>query len=122
MPDTGLTREGLLGLEAPKPRKVELPGGKHCFVRMMTGAERGILEKDQGKINFWTWAVVKCACDENGKRLFKDDDESKVGQLSSDVLVPIWTAAAEFNNLTSESKADLVGNSNGSQSGDFGSN
>jgi len=119
-----MTKVGLLALADSKPTRVDMPDGQHVFVRVMEGFERDEFERllsGDKMASMRTWLTVHCACDANGKRLFKDSDFPDVGKIVSTALDPIWTGAFKANKLGVKDVEDLLGNSDGSPSDDSGS-
>lgn len=122
-----------------KPRqvkKVELEGGKHLWVRELTGLERDGLEsiifdeqrkaKKAGRkprFRFRSTLVVWCASDEAGRMIYEGDDQEliraaiKLGDSGSTFLDPIFGAAQEINGITQEELDELEGNSETGPSG-----
>lgn len=124
-----LDRAGLVaeGLKLPVER-VELPGGKAAFVRTMTAGELDAFEASNhvagpdGKFRVrldGTRGRLGCRtiCDEQGKRLFGDDDAAAVGGLNHMVLDPLLDAARRLNGIGQKAQEDARGNSSPAPSG-----
>lgn len=109
-------RDELLSLVTQKPTLAPVKFcGKDLFVREMTGAERDAFEADQVEgnktgdalKNFRARLVVKVLVDENGERVFKDEDADSVGKLPSRQIRTAFDKAATVNALTSEDVKDI---------------
>ncbi|WP_028472964.1 hypothetical protein [Nocardioides alkalitolerans] len=60
--------------------------------------------------------VALCITDENGARLFSDDDVIKLGLKSSKALDRVFDVASRLNGLTPEQAKELEGNFDDAQS------
>lgn len=79
------------------------------FVRVMTGEEKDSYEFAKYKImddelqpdltNITAKLLVRTLCDENGNRLYADDEVKKVAKISSLILTPARNIAADINCL-----------------------
>lgn len=121
-----LTKDALLAAAAGRnlPRErvdcPELGAGEYVWVRGMTGRERdefersnyklrrGKLEIDMDKIgNARARLAVRCLVDDNGTRLFENDDADALGGLRADTLSRIYEAAQRLSNVTDEDLNEL---------------
>lgn len=105
-----LSRETILKSQDIKIERVEVPewGGEVC-IRTINGFERGQLEtlvmgvqaKDKEAAKTFHIRIASlCLSDENGKRLFSDDDLEVLGQKSGEVLARLVDVALRVNGLT----------------------
>lgn len=122
-----LTRADILGADDLPRERVDVPEwGGSVYVRTMTGAERDQFEaamyEVQGAgyaasrdylINFRAKFAALCIVDENGNRLFSDDDVVVLGQKSVAALQRVLTVAQRLNALTEADVEALRKNSNG---------
>lgn len=116
-----LTKEQLLAAAAPGhlPReRVECPElDGHVWVRGMTGAERDSFERSNyvvrhGRVepkldNVRARLAVRCLVDNDGNRLFGNDDADALGQLRADTLSKIYAVAQRLSNVTEEDLVEL---------------
>lgn len=100
-----LTREQILSLNDLPTKSVEVPEwGTSVYVRPMSGADRrkffALLPTDEvTNAHMVAW----CACDENGVRLFTDEDVTALLAKHGRALDRIASAALDFNTLSPES-------------------
>jgi len=90
------------------------------YVRSMTGYERdlyegGLISKtglpmSERMLNLRSTLVVLCTVDENGERIFTDDDKQLVGQKSAKALERIVEAAQRMNELSDTDIEEAAGN------------
>lgn len=104
------------------PREpVEIPEwGVTVYVREMTGSERDLYESDliankdmplrQKLKNMRANMVVLCTVDDQGQRLFADDDVDAVGAKSATALNRIVEVAQKANAIDDASIEDIAGN------------
>ena len=95
--------------------------GGDVYIRCMSGEERDIYEGEcyqlKGKNitfnrqNVRARLLVRCLCDESGKRLFADADAKELGQKSGRVLDRLFDVAQKTNGLTKADVDDLSKNS-----------
>jgi hypothetical protein len=97
--------------------KLEIPElGGFVFVRGMRSVERDewerSLRKPNGEIrgNFRARLVVRTAVNEQGERLFSDDDIQAVGKIRVDILQRICNVAQKLSGV-SDQDADELGQS-----------
>ncbi len=101
-----VTKGDIFNAPAPAPERVDLPEGKHVYVRYLLACEQDRLEAQTGKerrsghLNFRGRIVALCACDEQGNRIFTDDDAEELGRRPSPIIDPIAEKAVEINLLT----------------------
>lgn len=113
-----LDKNSLMAAQKLRVEKVavqELDG--NICIRVMTGRELDKYYEEtisliDGQVvpvqeNKMAKLLVKCICDENGNRLFSDDETDKLGSISSLVLVPLYDAAMRLNNMTGDASKNL---------------
>lgn len=106
----------LFALPGYDPVMVPLTGtDRVVFVRIINGRERDevdafFIASNRDTRGLRAKVVMYAACDENGDRLFGDDDFDRVSSLPSPVLTELFDAAADLNGLTDESAGKLEGN------------
>jgi hypothetical protein len=110
---SAVTAEEFLGLQAPPPRKVPVPelGVDAClWVRSLTAAERDTFETSQRESIFGSKSVpdfrsrfvALVACDEHGRRIFKDEDAARIMQLPVAPVDRVYEAGCRLNRLLPE--------------------
>lgn len=105
-----MDRNTLLNLA--KKTKVEpvTVDGTTYHVRRLSGDERDsweaqhheFTEAGKGFAQFRGRLLVRCLCDEAGKRLLTDDDLSAVGEIDAAIVVPLFEAARKLNGIGQE--------------------
>lgn len=94
-----------------KRRKVDVPEWEaEIFVQSMTGTERARfktltekLNKDGREAEADTWLVLYTATDEQGNRVFSDEDFARLNDKSASILTHIAKEALIVNGLLPES-------------------
>lgn len=127
-----LSKEEILAQKKLKLELVSVPewnGG--VYLRVMTGAEFSSFEAsnfrkdgDEYVINhegMMGRLLVRCLCDEEGKRLFSDDDGDEIEQLTGYIVDGLAEKARKLNRLDAVSLEELQKNSEGSPAIDSGS-
>ena len=101
-----LSREEVLAVEDVETRTVEVPEwGGPIRLKALTGEEavefaesvKGDNKAGAARI------VVRCAVDENGARLFQDEDIEVLKRKSMKALLRVQKVALEMNGLSEES-------------------
>lgn len=128
---TVLTRDGLttgkareVGIErVPMP---ELGEGAVAIIRGMTGTDRDSYEAglvvQKGKrssvnlIDIRAKLVARCLVNEEGQRLFTDDEHAAVGAMRADLLDRLYRVAQRLSGLSDED-ADELGKSSSTPPG-----
>src|SRR4051794_22108084 len=102
-----LSREMILSLNDVKREAVEVPEwGGTVYVRTLSGKERRQFFTHLGTDSLTSAHMVAwCACDENGNRLFTDDDVEALLAKHRKALDRIANAALTFNELLSTDEA-----------------
>ncbi len=116
-----LTREQILNSTDLKPQEVTIPewNGK-VLVRGLTGAERDYFEQSvieqKGKDakvnlnNIRAKLVSLTVIDENGNRIFQEEDVKKLGEKSASALNRIFEVAQKLSGLTPNEVERLADN------------
>lgn len=117
-----ITREQLLTPVEVSKEKVEIPElGGHIWIKGMTAAGRSRFERQfqsaTGKSSVRKISeirerlVIACACDENGKSLFTEEDIKSLGKQSIGIIERIVNAAQRICIMTDEDVEALAKNS-----------
>jgi hypothetical protein len=126
-----LNRDAILGAVDVQTEKTDVPEwGGEVIIRGLTGDE---LDAFQGSIRQFRPSLdgkgmepvliqegmrakllVKCLVDENGERLFTDQDAPALGAKAGAVIDRLYDIAASLSGLSEEEKAVLEGNSEAS--------
>jgi len=125
-----LTREQILGAHDLKREPIELPEwGGAAYVREFTGSEREVFEQyatrySQGEVisDIRARVAAWCLVDEQGKRIFTDDDIAVLTGKSPRPLVRIFNAVLRLSALTSEGQEQIEKNSATPPENDSGTN
>lgn len=110
-----MNREQILG-QTPELARVEVVvkewGGKF-FVREMTGNECDTWEQavSRNPENIRAHTVVRCLVNEQGARVFKDEDVEIVATWPARILSPIAVKARRLNKLGADAVEIEKGNS-----------
>ena len=118
-----LDRDSVLkAQDIPAPEKVEVPEWGGCiYVRIMTGTERDEFEASSIQIvgkgkhrtvspdmrNARAKLLVRCLCDESGKRLFNDQDIVALGKKNSGVLDRLFERTQALNGIRDQDLDEL---------------
>lgn len=100
-----------------KPLKVAVEGvDMPLYVRVMKVGERDAWElaginSSNGKIppDFRSRYLVATLCDENGNRLFTDDQWPEIAELDSGIVCSLFDVAAKHNRLSEADITELAG-------------
>lgn len=101
--------------------RVEVPEWRgHVYVRTLSGAERDAFESATVRVrsgkteamldNLRGRLVALCTCDENGRRLFVDDDAAEIGRLNGVAVDRVFQAAQRLNGMSSGAVEEARGN------------
>jgi hypothetical protein len=100
-------KEKLLALK-PKIEKVDVPEVGTVWVRGMTAIELDQWVANHAKTDsrdhYHAFLIARTLCDENGKRLFTDEELKKVSTLPSQVADRLWDIAARLSGITKEAE------------------
>lgn len=85
-------------------------------IRVMSGTERDRFESEFVNGNksvdmVRAKLVAKCLCDEEGNRLFTEQEIPALGEKSASVLDRLFTACMKLNRFTKDDVEELAGNS-----------
>ncbi len=112
-----LNREAILSAVDLKKELVKVPGwGGEVYISMMTGEARDAWEqglvggKGANLDNIRARLVAFTAVDDQGKRLFSNEDAIALGQKSATALERCVKVAQKLNRLTEQELDDLVKN------------
>lgn len=116
-----LSRDDILRATDLPVSSVEVPEwGGTVFVRTLTAEEYDEFERstfsfDGGKKelhleNVRGRFVALCACDEDGRRLFCDDDAPELGRRSKPAIERVYEAAQRLNGVAAGSVEDAKKN------------
>lgn len=114
---TALRREQILGADDRPRERVEVPEwGGHVYVRAMSGAERDAWEvglgagsETQNLANVRARLAALCMVDEEGRRLFADEDAEQLGAKSAAALERVFRAASRLNALAKGEAQRIAG-------------
>lgn len=112
-----LTREQILQSDDRPVERINVPewGGEVC-VRAMSGADRDAFESAlivngrQTLVNVRARAAALCICDQDGQRLFSEEDVQALGQRSGAALDRIFQVVQRMNHLSAQDVEALAGN------------
>lgn len=121
-----LSRDAILGAVDIQTKEVFVPEwGDSVFIKGMTGAERDAFEaanreaNGQQKLsNVRARFLVRVIVNENGTRIFADQDAPALGKKSSDALNRLWEAANGVNGSSDEAQEEMEGNSGTDETAD----
>jgi hypothetical protein len=117
-----LTGADILDIEARPMDSVIVPdwNGAEIYVRKMSAVERAAYEVKMMELNdaplgdrIWkikVLCVVLCACNEDGERLFADDQFEAVAAKSTDAVDLVFTLADKLNLITQHGVETEAGN------------
>lgn len=114
-----LSREAILGMDDIKTVPVTVPewSNEVVLVRGLTGAQRDDFEAsnrkngEQNLSNVRARFLVRCIVNENGTRIFADQDAAALGKKSSAAIDRLWDVATELNGTSPEAQEEMEGNS-----------
>lgn len=116
-----LSKQILLGATKPPQEIVRVselgdPDG-HVIVRGMTGSERDAFEvslmegrgrkREVNLKNLRAKLIAFCCVDENGNRLFSNDDVEALGNVRADVMSRIYNVAQRLSGISDEDAEEL---------------
>jgi len=114
-----LSRDAILAASDIQTKEVDVPEwGGSVFIKGMTGAERDNFEAanqdssgGQKLTNLRARFLVRCIVNENGTRIFVDQDAAALGKKSSAAINRLWEAAGELNGTGDAEQEAMEGNS-----------
>lgn len=121
---TLLTKEQILAAQDQPTKDVAVPEwGGDVRIRTMSASERDKWESDtyaDGKVNtldFRARFCALCIVDEQGARLFTDEEVSALGRKSAAALQRVFNEAQALNALSNKDVKELEGNSDAAPEG-----
>jgi hypothetical protein len=119
--DMALDRKSILAADDVRKEKVAVPEWKgDVYLRVLTGTDRDRFEEsyaDQKMKAFRIRFLLLALCDEDGERLFSDDEADILGKKSSVVINRLFEAGWKLNAFTQEAVDALGEDSETAQSG-----
>jgi hypothetical protein len=114
-----LSRDAILTADDLAFEEVEVPEwGGSVRIRCLTGTERDNFEASVYKNgetpdfrNVRAKLVAKTIVDEEGNRLFTDNDVKELGRKSAGALNRVWEASSRLSGLSEDDIKELAGNS-----------
>jgi hypothetical protein len=107
-----LDRKSILAADDVRKEKVAVPEWKgDVYLRVLTGTDRDRFEEsyaDQKMKAFRIRFLLLALCDEDGERLFNDDEADILGKKSSVVINRLFEAGWKLNAFTQEA-VDALG-------------
>lgn len=119
--DMALDRKSILAADDVRKEKVAVPEWKgDVYLRVLTGTDRDRFEEsyaDQKMKAFRIRFLLLALCDEDGERLFSDDEADILGKKSSVVINRLFEAGWKLNAFTQEAVDALGEDSETARSG-----
>ena len=116
-----LDRKSILAADDVRKEKIAVPEWKgDVFLRVLTGTDRDRFEEsyaDQKMKSFRIRFLLLALCDEDGERLFSDDEADILGKKSSVVINRLFEAGWKLNAFTQEAVDALGEDSEAAPSG-----
>lgn len=123
-----LSRDEILKADDIKTEVVEVPEwGGTVLVRGLTGRERDSFEASimerRGKqlvpnvANVRAKLACRCIIDENGRRVFSDQDADELGEKNASAMNRVYDVASRLSGMTDDDLEELVENFDGTPSG-----
>jgi monomeric isocitrate dehydrogenase len=112
-----LSKAAILAANDKKMVEIDVPEwGGIAKIRVMSGTERDRFESEFVGNNksvdmVRAKLVAKCLCDEDGNRLFTEQEIPQLGEKSASVLDKLFTTCMKLNRFTKDDVEDLAGNS-----------
>jgi len=122
-----LSKDEILAAKDDKSEVLEIPEWGGCVsIRALRGKELNAIQQltadleDKPDANDYRMGcfVAMCLADEQGGRLFSNEDVPALLEKSMAVLIRLQTKALKVNGLTRDEVEDLAKNSEGAQSAD----
>jgi hypothetical protein len=117
-----LDRKSILAVDDVRKEKFAVPEWKgDVFLRVLTGTDRDRFEEsyaDQKMKAFRIRFLLLALCDEDGERLFNDEEADVLGKKSSVVINRLFEAGWKLNAFTQEAVDALGEDSPTAPSGD----
>ena len=103
-----MTREEFISkAKTGNTKAVDVPDFGTVYVRKVTARQYnriinlGMAMKNGSTEKFYSEQVAYFLCDENGKRLFNDNQIDQIAELDGDIIAEIVNAGFEYNGLGS---------------------
>ena len=114
-----LSRDAILAMDDIKTVPVTVPewNGEVVLIRGLTGAQRDEFEAtnrrngDMNLSNVRARFLVRCIVNEDGTRIFADQDAAALGKKSSAAIDRLWDVATELNGSSEKAEVEMEGNS-----------
>jgi hypothetical protein len=114
-----LDRDAILAMDDIKIVPVTVPEWKNevVHVRGLTGVERDDFEAsnrrngEQNLKNIRARFLVRCIVNENGTRMFADQDAAALGKKSSAAIDRLWDVATDLSGSSAKEQEETEGNS-----------
>jgi hypothetical protein len=112
-----LSKAAILAADDKKMVEVNVPEwGGTVNVRVMSGTERDRFEAefvgDKKSVDMVRAKLVaKCLCDEDGTRLFTEQEIPELGEKSAAVLDRLFSTCMKLNRFTKDDVEEMAGNS-----------
>lgn len=113
-----VTREQFFAAKTFKIERVEVPNLGTMFVRSMTIPQREhvlVMHNAAVKGNtdplFCARIIAWCACDEEGKRLFKDEDVKQIAEQDAEAMSELVDTACRISGLRKDAVESAEKNS-----------
>lgn len=123
-----LSKQDIIKVKDSVVERVDVPEWNgEVFLRSITASERGQIEaaaasfreskgKDASFARTFTVKIVAMSlCDENGARLFSDDEVAHLGQKNARVIARLAERAQHLSGFSKEDLDELEKNSSGAQ-------
>jgi hypothetical protein len=111
-----LSKSAILAADDSKKIEVDVPEwGGSVFIKVMSGTERDRFESefvgDKKNVDMVRAKLVsKCLCDEDGDRLFSEEEVPQLGEKSAAVLDRLFHVCMKHNRFTRDDVDELAGN------------
>jgi hypothetical protein len=119
--EMALDRKSILAADDVRKEKIHVPEWKgDVFLRVLTGTDRDRFEEsyaDQKMKAFRIRFLLLALCDEDGERLFTDEESDILGKKSSVVINRLFEAGWKLNAFTQEAVDALGEDSEAAPSG-----
>jgi hypothetical protein len=107
-----LSRDQILAAQDLPFEDVEIPEwGGQVRIRALTGREVEVLTRAQAKgeeVSIIKLALPLCLIDEDGNRLFTDEDMEALWEKNAAILLRLGVIALKISNLDPESNKELI--------------
>lgn len=97
-----LTREQILAARKDrKPQRLEVPEwGGEVYIRVLSARDQAELSEDTKPTEIPVKVILHCLVDEEGARIFTDDDMDALWAEDFPVIMRVFGAAAKLNGLS----------------------